>query len=157
MDSHAVERFSDLMDEIGKLENFGLVVGHDDQPLWQVIIEENDLPILLELDETRLIAVLSSEIGTPKPDQVDRINALALEYSHLYATTGGARISRSKDDGIYSLIADYGVASLTRASLGDILRRFKQLSGGWRDIIAGEPAHADHGFGLVTGEFILRV
>ena len=157
MDSHAVERFSDLMDEIGKLENFGLVVGHDDQPLWQVIIEENDLPILLELDETRLIAVLSSEIGTPKPDQVDRINALALEYSHLYATTGGARISRSKDDGIYSLIADYGVASLTRASLGDILRRFKQLSGGWRDIIAGEPVHADRGFGLDADEFILRV
>ena len=138
MFTHSLERISELMEQIGGIEDFGMVVAHDERPAWQVIIGEKDAPIMLEFDEERHVITLSSEVGAPADTQVDRINALAIEYAHLYATTGGARVSRSRDDGIYSLIADYGVDTLTRATLGLVLRRFARMSEGWSDIVSGK-------------------
>jgi hypothetical protein len=147
-----MERLRELMAQIGEIENFGIVVGHEDNAIWQIVISEDDAPIMIETDLQRHVVVFSSEIGTPKDQHIEKINALALEYSHLYASTGGARISRSKDDGIYSLIADFGIEGLTRANLGGELRRFATMVGGWREIMADDPATspaaADSSFGF---------
>jgi hypothetical protein len=150
---HAINRLRELMAQIGEIEDFGVVLGYGELHVWQVVIAENNAPITLEIDEDRQVSVLSSRLGTPEDGQIDLLNSLALEYSHLYTENGGARISRNKDDGCYSLIADYGLEALTRDDLGKVLRRFALMTAGWIEIILGR---AEPGEDIKTDPTFIR-
>jgi hypothetical protein len=135
-----IEEIIKLMSEVGEIEDFCLVVEFSGHLAWQIIISENSAPITLEIDDVRCVVILSSEIGEPESEQINDLNLLALEYSHHPADTGGGRISRSTANSCYNLIADHGLATLTRETLGGILRRFGQQVEGWRTVVAGQVA-----------------
>ena len=89
--------------------DFGLFVRLEDEPVWQVVIAETDEPVMIEVIDDRQIVVLSADLGSATISNTAGLDALALEYSALHTTTGGARIAKLKSEGTYLLQADFGL------------------------------------------------
>lgn len=156
MSLQSVENFRDLMGKIGQIENFGIVVGYEGHLVWQVVVDHDDKPIMLEIDETRQVVVFSSEVGVPSEEEAGKVAALALDYSGPRASTGGVRIGRNNSDGSISVIMDYALEGLSRENLGNELRRIAKISSGWSDIVAGVRDGANGNGISVPGDFMLR-
>lgn len=127
------------MAQIGDWEHFGIVVTNREQTVWQVLVDKGDTPIAIEFDAARGLMTFSTDLGAAEAAQIERVNALALDYAQLHAETGGARLARCPLQGRYALLADYAVQSLSRSTLGGVLRRFATMASGWREIVARGP------------------
>ena len=121
----------ELLKDLGTRLNISLepdadgVCGFEADNLFVII---QDLP---ELDAIALIG----DLGDPPPERLEGLYAALLEANHLFRDTGGATISRSPENGRFSLCRALSQATLSPDSFYDAVERFVSVAQVWARVI----------------------
>jgi hypothetical protein len=129
------ERVGRLMEEVGPIADLCLVDAFPADDVWQVAIDA-DVMVLVEVDPSRRVVVLSTELGTPAAGAREALYELLLCYSHTWGATGGMRLSLGTPGGAVWLLCDCAAQEMTAVELGKQLRSFGARARAWREIVA---------------------
>jgi hypothetical protein len=121
-------------------------VGLDAQELLsteEIVVD--GLPIGLQLDGEDWVGDLLffSVLGTPVPEQLQRIMRTMLEANYFWIGTGGCTLGLQQDTGAVTLCGRIHLDELSGETLAALLDGFADTAAFWRSFVEGKPEAGD--------------
>ena len=121
----------------------GTVLGVEpmDETTWLVIFGEEDVVVATHDNDQEKIFFRRS-IGTPRPEDADRLAGLMLAFNYLSESVGGMRIGVAGAGGEAALLADLSTHNLTPPRLVSVIETMIQRGAAWQQLLT-DPVIAD--------------
>ena len=124
-----------LMTEIGPLLELLEVTEFDDENVWTLVVDEDDVLFVDYEPETDRL-VLSAEVAHPPGDtDLKGLYATLLTYNNQWQETGGTRMALDATDGNVVQIFELPAAGLDLHDLQIVVTNFVDLLKTWRGIV----------------------
>lgn len=151
--SSLLEIVSAALAHVAHRQNYIVVDEYAPEKMWHIAPTE-DCEIFAELAEDRGVLVVSSPLGRPVEGRMAATARLALQYSHIWKTSGGFRLAQDGASGEFGIFLELAARGLTGEELDAAMKRFVDVAREWRKIVAltdtAEPAPATTAGGLLT-------
>lgn len=117
-------------------------VGLDAQELLstqEIVVDGQPIGLGLEGDDRGGDLVFLANLGTPAPEQLQRVMRTLLEANHLWVGTGGCTLGLQPDTGAITLCGRIRLDELGGKTLAALLDGFADTAGFWRNLIESRP------------------
>lgn len=131
----AIEHVRTLMNEVGPALDLA-EVAELAEASWALATKDKTI-LYVDLMEAEDRLWLSAEVGTPGPQDRERLYPLMLQYNAQWQRTGGARLALDGPEGAVVLACELPASGLDVPKLGTVLVTLRSMLEGWRKILAG--------------------
>lgn len=132
----ALEHVRTLMNEVGPVLDLAEVAELAEARSWALVTKDKTI-LFVELLEHEDRLWLSAEVGTPGPQDRERLYPLMLQYNMQWQQTGGARLALDGPEGAVVLACELPASDLDGPTLCTVLVNLCGMLEGWRKILAG--------------------
>lgn len=117
-------------------------VGLDAQELLtmqELVVDGQPIGLQLEGDERSGDLIFFAGLGTPAPEQLQRVMRTLLEGNHFWVGTGGCTLGLQPGTGAVTLCGRIRLDELGGKTLAALLDGFADTVGFWRNLIESPP------------------